>query len=82
MLNFEELRGFVIDLSTKEKTLEELKYVLHSEEDRKDIIDNYSVEYIREFIMEYYIHTYYDAYIFVKSLNVYQICENELEVFE
>ena len=56
----------------------ELKNVLNSEEDRKDIIENYSTEDIREFIMEYYINTYNDAYIFVKKLNVYQIVEQEL----
>lgn len=78
MLNFEDLDGFVVDLSTKENTLEQLQYVLHNNEDRKYITDRYNLNDIREFILEYYLFTYYNAYIFVKKLNVYQVCESEL----
>lgn len=78
MLDFERLDGFIIDLSTKEKTLEQLQYVLHDNEDRKYITEKYDLDGIRSFILEYYINTYSDAYIFVKNVNVYQVCESEL----
>lgn len=79
MLDFEKLDGFVVDLSTKEKTLEQLQYVLHDVGDREYIIKRYDLDGIRSFILEYYINTYNDAYIFVKNVNVYQVCESELE---
>lgn len=77
-LNLENAYGFVIDLSTPSTTYEALEAVLHSEEDREDLKKELTIYQIREFILEYYLSTYYDAYILMKKPNVYQIIEEEL----
>ena len=77
-LDLENASGFVIDLSTPSTTYEALEAVLHSEEDREDLKKELTIYQIREFILEYYLSTYYDAYILMKKPNVYQIIEEEL----
>lgn len=80
MLDFEQLNGFVVDMSTQEKTLNELEAVIHSKEDRDSLIEELSLEDLRYFILEYYLDTYSDAYIFMKAPNVFQVVEEDLEV--
>lgn len=80
MLDFERLNGFVVDMSTQETTLNELDAVIHSKEDRDSLIEELSLEDLRYFILEYYLDTYKDAYIFMKAPNVFQVVEEDLEV--
>lgn len=80
MLNLENVNGFVVDLSTTESVYRELDGVIHDVGERAEIISEMSIPELREFILEYYLMTYYDAYIMVKGLNVYQIVEEDLEV--
>ena len=77
-INLENTDGFIIDLSTPSTTYEALGAVLHSEEDREDLKKELTIYQIREFILEYYLSTYNDAYILMKKPNVYQIVEEEL----
>lgn len=77
-LNLENADGFVIDLSTAEKTYRELEGVLHDPEDRASLIAETDITGLRAFILEYYISTYQDAYILLKEENVWQIIEEEL----
>ena len=79
-LDLESVTGFVIDLSTTENVYSELEGVLHDIDDRTDLIRHYTIGEIREFILEYYINTYSDAYIIAKGLNVYQIIDEDLYV--
>lgn len=75
MLDLEKLDGFVIDLSTDELVLEELQTVLHSNEDRQSLMEELTIQQLRDFILEYYLTTYWDATIILKNINVYQIVE-------
>lgn len=77
-INLENADGFVIDLSTAEKTYLELEGVLHDPEDRASLIAEMDITGLRAFILEYYISTYQDAYILLKEENVWQIIEEEL----
>lgn len=77
MIDFEKLDGFVIDLRTKENVLRELEYVLSCEEDRESLLTEHKndLNYLREFIMEYYLTTYEDDLIVLKLPNLYQNVE-------
>ena len=75
MLDLENANGFVVDLSTDELVLEELQAVLHDKEDRQSLVEELTTPQLREFILEYYLTTYWDATIILKNINVYQIVE-------
>lgn len=79
-LDLESADGFVIDMSTPELTYLALEDVLSDPFDRADLIKETDVNGLRDFILEYYISTYEDAYILVKEQNVYQIIEEYLYV--
>lgn len=76
MLNFENLDGFVIDLTTKELCDEILDDILCGDKALYDFVILYPLQYKREFIVDYFTDTY--KYVFCKSAYVYQICECEL----
>lgn len=79
-LDLESVTGFVIDLSTTENVYRELEGVLHDLTERTEMIAEYTIPELREFILEYYLMNYYDGTIIVKDLNVYQIVEEDLYV--
>lgn len=80
LVDYEDLDGFVVDLSTTEKVYYELENVVHDIEDRVDIYRTMIIEEIRDFVLEYYTTNYNDSYILVKAPNVYQIVEEDLFV--
>ena len=77
MINFENLDGFVVDLSTCDKTMLELENIMHNKKDREDLFKDSGVRGVRDYILNYYLSNY--DYIFIKEQNVYQICEEELK---
>lgn len=77
-LDLENADGFVIDLSNVESILRELENVLHDPEGRESLIKENNIVEIKNFILEYYLSTYKDAYILMKKPNVYQIIEEDL----
>ena len=80
LVDYEDLKGFVVDLSTTEKVYYELENVVHDIEDRVDIYRTMIIEEIRDFVLEYYTTNYKDCYVLVKAPNVYQIVEEDLFV--
>lgn len=76
MINFENLDGFVVDLSTCEKTMLELEHIMQNKKDREDLFRDSGVRGVRDYILNYHLSNY--DYIFIKEQNVYQICEEEL----
>ena len=76
MLNFENLDGFVIDLTTTELCDEILDDILCGDKALYDFVILYPLQYKREFILDYFTDTY--KYVFCKSAYVYQIVENTL----
>ena len=75
MINFENLNGFVVDLTTTEQVLKELNNLdCNTIEVLSDC--ELDINGIRNFILDYY--TNYYKYIFCKAVNVYQICDDEL----
>lgn len=77
MLNFENLDGFVVDLTTEEMVDESLKFACEDEFEFYQHISD-SLEEKRYFIMQYYVNNY--ANVFMKAPNVLQIVEEELFV--
>ena len=76
MLDFENLGGFVIDLTTKELCDEILDDILCGDKALYDFVILYPLQYKREFILDYFTDTY--KYVFCKSAYVYQIVEETL----
>lgn len=77
---YEDVNGFVIDLTTDDCVFTELSVVLHNKADREDVKKTMTIPEIREFILAYYIDTYCDDYIILKQKNVYQIIFKELYI--
>ena len=76
MLNFENLDGFVIDLTTDELCNEILEDILCGDSVVYASVILHPLQRKREFIIDYFTDTY--EYVFCKSAYVYQICESEL----
>lgn len=76
MLDFNELDGFYVDLSTHTSTLKELEKIIESEEDRNILLHDSGLEGVRHYIMNYYLSSY--DKIFMKEQNFYFICESNL----
>lgn len=77
MLNFNNLDGFIVDLTTEEMVDESLKFACADEFEFYQHISD-SLEDKRYFIMQYYVNNY--ANVFMKAPNVIQIVEEELYV--
>ena len=76
MLNFENLSGFVIDLTTDKSCDEILDDLLCGDETEYNKVMKYSLQGKRDYIVEYFTTTYY--YVFCKSLYVYKVVEETL----
>ena len=76
ILDFENLGGFVIDLTTDELCDEILDDILCGDDKEFRKVIKYSLQGKRDYIMEYFTSTY--DYVFCKSLNVYQVVEETL----
>lgn len=77
MLNFENLDGFIVDLTTEEMVDENLKFASEDEFEFYQHISD-SLEDKRYFIMQYYVNNY--ANVFMKAPYVLQIVEEDLYV--
>lgn len=77
MLNFENLDGFVVDLSTEQLCNEILEDILCGDDKEFKKVIDLGIYSKREYITNYFADTY--KYIFYKGNNVYQICEEELK---
>ena len=76
MLNFENLDGFVIDLTTEEKCNEIIETICDGDAEYL-AYTGADIQTKREYIVQHYTDTY--CYVFCKQPHVYQICETELE---
>lgn len=79
MLNFEQLNGFVIDLSTNQSCDEILEDILCGDGNEFDRVIAQPLQCKQEYILEYFTDTY--SYVFCKRPYVYQIVEEDLEVY-
>lgn len=80
MLNFDNLSGFVIDLSTNQSCDELLEDILCGDAKEFDRIIGLPLYNRREYLLQYFTETY--DYVFCKKPNVYQIVEEDLFVKE
>lgn len=78
MLDFEDLDGFVVDLSTPQQIFYELDYITKNKEERDTLLATKTMYQLRDYVLEYYTTNYINNYIFVKQPNVYFIYEGEL----
>lgn len=78
MLDFEDLDGFVVDLSTPQQIFYELDYITKSIEERDTLIATKTIYQLRDYVLEYYTTNYINNYVFVRQPNVYFIYEGEL----
>ena len=78
MLDFENLDGFVVDLSTPQQIFYELDYITKNKEERDTLIATKTIYQLRDYVLEYYTMNYINNYIFVKQPNVYFVYEGEL----
>lgn len=79
MLDFENIDGFTVDLSTPQQIFYELDYITKSIEERDTLIATKTIYQLRDYVLEYYTMNYINNYIFVRQPNVYFIYEGELK---
>lgn len=80
MLKFENLNGFVIDLTTDDLCDEILEDILCGDDNEYKKVINYSLQGKRDYIIDYFTSTY--DYVFCRSLYVYQIIEDTLLTYK
>lgn len=78
MLDFENLDGFVVDLSTPQSIFYELDYITKNKEERDTLLATKTMYQLRDYVLEYYTTNYINNYIFVRQPNTYFIYEGEL----
>ena len=76
MLDFENLDGFVVDLTTDDLCDEWLENLLCGDENEYNKVIKYSIQGKRDYIINEITSSY--DYVFCKGVNVYQIVEETL----
>ena len=78
MLDFENIDGFTVDLSTPQQIFYELDYITKSIEERDTLIATKTIYQLRDYVLEYYTMNYINNCIFLTQPNVYFVYEGEL----
>lgn len=75
-LDLENVDGFIINLGDVGETRELLQDILCGDDKEYNIVSQWDMWRIREYLLNYFIETY--KTVLVKAPNVYQIIEEEL----
>ena len=76
MINFENLDGYIIDMRTNDDCDAILEDILSNEPVLCEIMQHTPLDVKRDYITTYFTKNY--KQVFIKTLNVLQVCEEEL----